>query len=598
MWKRLVALMVIGGALCALCSHFVLSGDKVPSGGGKRIANFSLTDPRDQSRVSLADLKDKKAVVVVFVGTECPINNAFLPRLAELHKEYSSKGVQFLAVNSNSQDTRERVAAHAKKHAIPFPVLKDDGSTVADLFDAKRTPEAFLLDTQRRPAVAIVYRGRIDDQFGIGYQRPKPTRRDLAEAIDELLAGKAVSQASTPVAGCLISRAVNGRPSTKAEAAVTYAKQVSRVLQKNCQECHRPGQIGPMPLLSYDDAVAWSGTIQEVIEENRMPPWYADPRHGNGLPSFSNDRRLSAEDKEALLKWIAGGCAKGDDKDLPPPRRFVTGWRIEKPDVVVSMEEEFDVPAEMPRAGVPYKYFSVDPKFTEDKWVVQAEAKPGAPAVVHHIIVFVVAPGQKFEKQGPPGRVLCGMAPGDTALKLPPGTAKKIQAGSKLLFQMHYTPNGTAQKDRSFVGMVFAKAPPERQALTVPVLNHNFSIPPGDDNYKVESSFDFKEDGLVLGFMPHMHLRGKDFLYEAVQSDGKTEVLLSVPRYNFNWQNSYRLAKPYSVPKGGKIHCVAHFDNSAKNPNNPDPTAEVRWGDQTWEEMMIGWMEFAFDRKP
>src|SRR5262249_55323162 len=244
MFRRLMALAVLVGCLVP----FVVSGEKASPAPGRKIAYFTLTDVRDGKKVSLADLKDK-AVVVVFVGTECPVNNAYMPRLVELHQEFSKKGIAFLAINANSQDTPERVAKHAKEHELPFPVLKDADNVVADDFEAKRTPEAFVLDGERR----VRYRGRIDDQYGVGFARPKPTRRDLAEALDEVLAGKAVATAATEAAGCQIARLVKPKESGQ----VTYARDVSRILQNRCQECHRPGQIGPMSLLDYDDTVAW-----------------------------------------------------------------------------------------------------------------------------------------------------------------------------------------------------------------------------------------------------------------------------------------------------------------------------------------------------
>jgi peroxiredoxin len=560
-----------------------LKGEERPGTSlGKRISGFTLHDTSGH-QVSLSTYQAKKAVVVIFAGTECPINNQYMARLGELSRAHGTKDVQFLIVNSNRQDTAERVAEHAKQHAIPFPVLKDEDNRVADLFGAQRTPEAFILDAER----VVRYQGRIDDQFGILYQRPAPSRRDLAIALDEILAGKTVTQPFTEVAGCMISRV--RKPN--ADGPVTYSKQVARILQKNCQDCHRPGEIGPMALLTYDDASAWAETIREVIQQGRMPPWFADPHVGK----FSNDRRLCKEECETLLAWIDQDCPKGDDKDLPPPCDFVPGWRIGKPDVVLSMEAEFEVPATAPKSGIPYKYFTVDTHFAEDKWVQRAEAIEGNRSVVHHIVVFILPPGQRFSPEKA-GRVLVGTAPGDMPLMLPPGTAKKIPAGSKLVFQMHYTPNGTVQKDRSAVGLIFAKEPPELQALSLPVMNPRFAIPPGNDNYKVESEWTFRDDALILSFMPHMHLRGKDFRYEVIYPDGKTETLLCVPHFNFNWQSSYRLAKPKAVPKGTKLHCVAHFDNSVKNRNNPDPTKLVLWGDQTWEEMMIGWTEFAYDR--
>jgi peroxiredoxin/mono/diheme cytochrome c family protein len=555
---------------------------------GRTIGGFRLKDPRDQAIVSLADLKDRKAIVVVFLGVECPVSNLFLPVLADLHKDYQSKGVAFVGINSNSQDGLERVAAHGRQHAIPFPILKDVGNKVADQFGARRTPEVFLLDGSGK----VLYQGRIDDQFGIGYARPgKPTRRDLAAALEETLAGKPVSVATTTASGCVISRVAK----PKATGKITYAQQVSRILQKNCQECHRPGQIGPMSLLTFEDAVAWSDTMREVVGDGRMPPWHADPRYGQ----FSNDRRLSKEDRETLLSWLDHGTPRGDDKDLPPARRFSADWTIGKPDLIVKMPRAYAVPAKTPKGGIPYQYFTVDPGFKEDRWIQRAEARPGAAAVVHHIVLFIVPRGELLNPDAP-GAVLCGTAPGDMPLDLPVGLAKKVPAGARLIFQMHYTPNGKAYRDQSSVGLIFAKEPPRHRLLTKPIYNPSFltrfdKIPAGADNYKIEAEHVFTEDSHLLHFMPHMHLRGKDFLYEAIYPDGKKETLLYVPRYDFGWQSVYRLAKPLAMPKGSKLHCLAHFDNSAKNPNNPDPKQTIYWGDQTWEEMMIGWIDYYLD---
>jgi hypothetical protein len=514
------------------------------------------------------------------------LNNQYLPVLTELHTEYSTKDVAFVGINANTQDSRERVAAHARQNAIPFPVVKDVGNKVADQLGARRTPEAIVVDNNG----IIRYQGRIDDQFGIGYARAgKPTRRDLAEALDEILAGKLVSVPKTEVAGCCIGRVAK----PKENGRITYAKQVSRILQNNCQECHRPGQIAPMSLLTFEDALAWSDTIREVITEGRMPPWYADPQYGK----FSNDRRLSPEDKETLLAWLDNGTPRGEDKDLPPPRSFPEGWSIGKPDVIISMPTPFEVPAKAPE-GVPYQYITVDPGFKEDRWVQRAEIRPGAPSVVHHSVVMVqTGKDLDFNESG---IVLCGAAPGELPLDLPDGFAKKIPAGAKLVFQMHYTPNGKAQRDQTSVGIVFAKKPPRHRVITDPIYNLRFLwnteyIPAGAENYKMESVHSFWHNAHLLNLFPHMHLRGKDFLYEAIYPDGKKEILLSVPRYDFNWQSVYRLAEPLALPKYTKIHCIAHFDNSANNPNNPDPTKNVHWGFQTWEEMMTGWIDYYLD---
>jgi len=560
--------------------------DRPATGVGKTIAPFQLKDTAGKS-IDSAEFREKKVLVVVFVGTQCPLNNLYFPRLAELHREFAPRGVQFLAVNSNSQDTLDEIAEHARKHETPFPVLKDAGNVVADAFGARRTPEAFVLDEKR----VVRYQGRIDDQYGIGVQRARPTRQELRDAIEAVLAGKEVPTPAVAAEGCIIGRVARPRES----GTVTFARHVAPLLQKHCQQCHRPGQIGPMPLLKYQDATAWAETIREVIQDRRMPPWHADPRHGR----FSNDRRLSDADRQTFLEWIEQGLVKGDTKDLPPPREFAEGWTIGKPDVVFTMPREYAVPAQMPRGGIPYQEFFVDTGFKEDRWVVGAEARPGAPEVVHHIVVFIVPPGKQFFPGNPETPVLAGTAPGDIAYLMPPesGMAKKIPAGSRLVFQMHYTPNGRAQKDRSSLGLILARQAPKYSLLTVPIADLTFRIPPGAAQHKVEAWFRFRHDGKVVALMPHMHLRGKDFLVEAVYPDGKTEVLLSVPRYDFNWQQAYMLARPHSVPRGTRIHCVAHFDNSPQNPNNPDPTQTVTWGDQTWEEMMIGWMDYVYEKK-
>ena len=557
---------------------------------GRRVADFTLKDAATDKPIPFGDFKTKKAVVVVFMGTECPINNAYMPVLAELAKTYANKGVQFLGVNSNSNDTPAQIAGHAQKNHLPFPVLRDPANVVADQFGAMRTPEAFVLDAEGR----VLYQGRIDDQFGVAARRPAPTHRDLVDALDEVLAGKPVSVASTKVAGCYIARVIQ----PKSAGSITYARDVSRVLQKNCQECHRPGQIGPMPLMTYEDALAWSDTVREVVEQKRMPPWLADPHFG----TFQNDRSLSASDRATLLGWLDQGCPKGDLAELPPAKEFPEGWSIGKPDVVFQMPEEFTVPATVDEKGLKYQYFTVRTKFDEDKWIQAAEAQPGNRAVVHHIIIYLLKPGKEggFMRgktaDGIGDGFLTAYAPGELSSALPPGSAKRIPKNSILIFQMHYTPNGVEQTDRSSVGLIFAKEPPKIEVRTRSAAQRHIAIPPGDNNYEATSSTTFEQDAELLSLLPHMHLRGKDFRYDVVFPDGKRETLLSVPRYDFSWQSAYRLEKPLHMPAGTRIECTAHYDNSKDNPNNPDPNKMVRWGDQTWDEMMIGFVDYAYTK--
>lgn len=558
-----------------LCSSGMWASEPVAPAPGATVPDFSLRDIHRRPR-SLAGYKDSKAFVVIFLDTECRLANLYVPTLLRLHRQYADKGVRFLAINSNAQDSFAQVSAHAQERDIPFPVLKDFDHAAADAFGAKRSPEAFLLDAER----VIRYHGRIDDQYGLDYRREKPTRDDLAIAIDELLAGKKVATPSAEVSGCLIERA--RKPQVASQ--VNYAKHVAPILQKRCQECHRPGEVGPFALLSYEDARKRTRRIREVVLEERMPPWHADPRHSK----FLNDRRLTSEERDTLLAWIEQGAVKGDDKDLPAPLQFVEGWRIGKPEQVFTMAEPFEVPA----TGVlPYKRFVVDPGFDKDMWVQAAEARPGNRKVVHHIVIYFRAPGKELYGLDGTTTTLVGWAPGDMPALYTPGTAKRIPAKSKLVFEVHYTPDGTKQTDRSSVGLIFAKEPPRHEVDTNILANMTFKIPPGTANHKGQFTYVFRDDATLLSFMPHMHLRGVSARYEVAYPDGKKETLLSVPDYDFNWQSVYRFEKPLSIPRGTKLTWTAHWDNSADNPRNPDAKKEVRWGLQTWDEMQNGWME-------
>ncbi len=375
---------------------------------------------------------------------------------------------------------------------------------------------------------------------------------------------------------------------------VTYAKDVSRIMQDSCQVCHHKGTAAPFSLLTYDDAKRKAKSIRDAVADNRMPPWHADPHFGK----FSNDRRLKADQKQKLLAWIDADCPKGDEKDMPAAKEYADGWVIGKPDVIFELPKEQTIQAE---GVVDYQYFVSKTNFKEDVWVQAAEARPGNRAVVHHIIVSFRDPKAPRRERGGGGggdgigqNMIVGTAPGDMPQIFKPGMARKIPAGSELIWQMHYTPTGKPEKDRSQVGFIFYKGknPPEHAALTRGIMNPELIIPAGAPNQKFESEWLVRQDAVIFSFMPHMHVRGKDFEYKAIYPDGRTEVLLSVPKYDFNWQTMYRLETPLKLPKGTRIHCTAHFDNSAKNPANPDPTKEVRWGDQTWEEMLIGWVDY------
>lgn len=558
------------------------AAEEQPAATPKKIENFSLRDYRGKV-VALSDYAASKLVVVAFVGNDCPIAKLAMPRLVQLARQFAPQGVAFLAINSNSQDSLTGMAAFAREHDLPFPLLKDPGNVVADRFGAQRTPEIFVLDADR----GLRYQGRLDDRYLVGLQRPQPTREDLKLAIEQLLAGHAVSTPRTEAVGCHVGRVPQRKPD--AASTVTYSDQIARLLQDRCVGCHRPGEVAPFPLTTYEEVAGWGETIREVVEQRRMPPWLASPEHGH----FANDARLTDAEKKLIYDWLDAGAPEGDPQRLPPPREFTVGWQIPQPDQVIYIRDE---PVSVPAEGtVAYQYFEIDPGFQEDKWIQMAEARPGNRAVVHHIVVNFIPPGSR-SRVGLNGS-MAGYAPGIPPIRLPQGTAMFVPAGSKVLFQVHYTPNGSPQRDRSMLGLVFADPASVTERVDgSAAANVMFEIPPGADSYEVRSQYRFNNDTRLLTLMPHMHLRGKSFRYEAQYPDGSTEVLLDVPRYDFNWQLRYLFSEPKPIPKGTLLVCTAHFDNSPGNLANPDPQKKVRWGDQTWDEMMIGYFSTVSPR--
>jgi len=551
--------------------------------GAKAPDKSSLRDLRGNRR-PLYGFKDHRVLVLAFLGTDCPISNLYLPGLIERDKKYRSKNVQFVAVYANEHEDLDQVAMHAYDRDVPFPVLKDFGQRLADTLGVERVPAVAVLDKD----FVLRYRGRIDDRYGIAARRPKATRDDLIEAIEEVLAGAKVSVAETEPDGCLLDRA-SKKP---ARRDISYTKHVAPILQQRCQACHRPEQAAPFALMSYEDAVKHGRMLKEVTTQRRMPPWHADPRHGK----FANNRRLTDQEIETLAAWVDAGTPRGDDKDLPKPVAWVSGWTLGKPDLVLEMPQAFEVPAD---GTLPYKHFTIDPGFKEDVWVEKGEARPGpgAAGVVHHVVVYILKPGQSqpFDNQGNMN-ILVGWAPGDLGLQCPPDTGLRIPKGSKLMFELHYTPNGKAVKDRSSIGLIFAKKTPKYEMLMNSFMNESIRIPPRDPHYRAEAVFRFRADARLISLVPHMHWRGKDYFYELIYPDGRKRTLLSVPRWDFNWQNVYLFDEPIRIPKGSRLHAVAHWDNSRNNPYNPDPSKEVRFGLQTWEEMMVGWAVYTWEQ--
>lgn len=547
---------------------------------GSKLPQFQLNDLKGTEFSSPQFVG--KPTVIFFFGVECPIVKLYMADFPKQPEDPAYQDLNWVGINSNRQDSLERIQKFAREtdlEKLPVILLKDPANRVADLLDAKRTPEVYLFDAGGK----LVYRGAVDDRYHYGQQRAEPQSRFLVDAIESLLQQQPIATETTEAVGCLIGRVLQ----PQADFPITYSNQISRIFQQRCISCHRDGEIAPFSMEDYDDVVGWAEMIQEVTQQRRMPPWHANPDYGH----FANDASLNEDEMLMIQQWVAAGAPLGDPDQLPEPVEFPTDWQIGQPDAIIPMAE---VPFEVPATGViPYKYFVVDPGFTEDKWVSAAECRIGNRSVVHHIIVAIHQKGRQ-ETHGVQSQWITATAPGAKPMVLPEGYAKLIPAGSKLVFQMHYTPDGTPQTDLSSVGFKFVDRSTVKKVVgTQEAVNRRFAIPPHADNHQVTSRFRFDQDSLILSLFPHMHLRGKSFRYTAKYPDGSEEILLDIPQYDFNWQNSYEYEQPKRVPAGTVLVCVAHFDNSANNFANPDPTQTVRWGDQTWEEMMIGYFNMA-----
>jgi hypothetical protein len=387
----------------------------------------------------------------------------------------------------------------------------------------------------------------------------------------------------------------------------TFYKDVLPILQDHCQSCHRTGEVAPMSLVTYEQTRPWAPAIAKSIQSGLMPPWFADPRFGH----FSNDPSLTADQIATLLAWVAAGTPAGNPHDAPARPQWAEGWDIAKPDVILPMPKPVTIPAD---GDVEYTYEIMPTHFAEDKWVQMAEVHPSSPQYVHHAVVYIRPPDSRWLRHAPVGvpftastlsdpqdrleahgttsDLLLVYAPGSSPDRWPDGMAKFVPAGSDLVFQVHYTTNGTPGEDRTSVGLVFAKSPTAQRVITLQLNDHGFIIPPGADDFRVEVKGTLPNDATLLSLFPHMHLRGKRFEYDIVHPDGSIETLLRV-NYHFHWQLSYRLAEPRLLKAGTKLRAVAWYDNSRNNPHNPDPSATVTWGDQTYQEMMVGFFDVA-----
>ena len=546
---------------------------------GNRVDNFRLLDQSGTSH-ELHYLSDAKAIVMMVHGVGCPIVRQSLPELAAVRKQFAAQGVEFLLINSNPQDDRAALSRDAEEFAIDMPILRDDTQLVGESLGVTRTADVFVIDPR---TWKLAYRGPIDDRLSLGAQKPTAQHHYLADALTAVISGKPVAINEAEAVGCIVNLPERER---KAEhAKISYVEQIAPLLQEKCVACHRPGGIGPWAMNSYESVRGFAPMIREVIRTKRMPPWYADPHFGN----FVGDRSITVEQTQMLVHWIEAGAPRGvGDDPLMKVETVNTQWALGEPDLVVEIPA-FDVPA---TGVVDYKYPRVPNPLGRDAWVRAIQILPGNPAVVHHVLTGIDDSNSNGRAAIEQLAAFGGYSPGRNFLPFPDGAGVLLRANAKLQFQTHYTPNGKAVRDVTRVGYYLHKAPPKYEMRLQFLNSRSLRIPAGAKSHTESVAHTFHKNVLLYSLMPHAHLRGRAAKFTAHYSDGREEILLSVPKYDFSWQTVYQFQEPKIIPSGTRIVFDMTWDNSARNPANPDPARDVPWGDQTWDEMNAGWLRY------
>lgn len=578
--KCLIAVAVcISFALAARAADSDAKDQPSPVKLGQPVGEFTFKDIRYLPR-SLADFGERKAYVILFSTLDCPVALKYLPKLKELDADYRDKGVQFISVNVGPSDDLREIAYQAITVDAEFPFVKDMDGQVAKAVGAARAGEVVVIDADRK----LRYRGRVDNQFRLSGERPTPDREDLKLAIEDVLAGREVAVAETPVDGCLISYP---KPRVRS-TPVTYNEHVLPLLQAHCQDCHRSGATeAPFALTSYQDAVDHAEMIGEVVSEQRMPPWYATKEHGE----FTNVRRMSSDERALLEDWVRSDRPEGDASKAPQPREFPTAkWKIGEPDLVLKTPVQ-----KIPASGyIDYRYVFLPHVFKQDTWVQGVQILPENSKAMHHCNMLYAKAGEKPSSRN----FITGQVPGGDPMILDNHVGFLIPANSVLILQIHYVTLGQPTTDQISVGLRNAREVIHKNLKHMQVTDLTFKVPPHAGHYPVSAVRELKNDSTGYGLFSHMHLRGKDMTYKALYPDGRSETLLVVPNYSFDWQQAYRWPEnKVKFPKGTKLEVSAHFDNSKFNPFNPDPNKEVEEGQQTFQEMMYGFVFYTEDNE-
>ena len=541
---------------------------------GRKITNVKLTDINGQE--STLYKEGGKGTLIAVFDVDCPMSLRLAPKLQRLESELNGLDMRHLIISKQASKEEARKTYDQRKFKRAL-LIDDKNQSAARALNVKTTCEIFLVDG----AGTLIYRGAVDDQYGIGFVKEKPQNNFLADAISSFVKKEPVEIKLTTAPGCMIE--LEKKEAAKSE--VTFHKDISRLLQNHCQRCHHDGGVGPFTLITYDEVKERRKMIKYVVDKKLMPPWFA---HGGG--PWEDNYNLEEAERKMIIDWVAAGAPEGDKKDAPLPREWPKKWLLEDPDLVVPLDRKIAVKAE---GFMRYENVFVKVPTKEDKWISGVEIRTQNPQVLHHVLVFHIGPDRtkKVDTSGVRG-FFAGYVPGNQANIYPESTGKKLEAGTWLKFQLHYTPNGTAVMDQISIAFKFHDKKPKNIIETRSAFNTRFLIPPRTDNFRVEAKHRFLEDGLIVGFNPHAHLRGKAFAYDLVSRDGKRKRLLDIPKYDFNWQITYQYQNPLKVKAGDMLEVTALYDNTSNNPANPDPNKRVRFGDQTHDEMMIGYFEW------
>lgn len=551
-----------------------------------QVENIGLYDHQDNFH-NLYYYDDAKGIVLYVHGNGCPIVRNGFRTYEEIAKKYEEEGFKFFMVNSNLQDERAAIAAEANEFGMTLPILIDDLQLLAENIRIHRTAETILIDPSNWK---IVYRGPIDDQLGYEGKKEEARETYLINALDAFVAGNEIVEAYRNTKGC----AVTIKSSYTDNKDLTYTEHIAPILKENCTQCHRPNGIAPWAMTSYNAVFGWSKMIKEVLKTQRMPPWQADPHYG----TFVNDISITEEEKSKIISWIDNGLQKGEGDDpLSDVKESSDQWELGKPDEVVLLSEEI-----IPATGIiDYRYQEFEMDIPEDKKIKAIEVIPGNKEVLHHILATIQYP-EDYEmpvsrERGPwLDGVFATWAPGAEPEVFPEGTYRTIPKGSTLHVQLHYTTNGKEQADISKLGLYYADDEAGKEFVSLGPADFKIKIKPHLKEQKFVAEEHFDKDLTLYGMFPHMHFRGKSMKYTLIYPDQSEEVLLNVPNYSFNWQRYYYLMNPKYIEAGSTLRVEAVYDNSAQNAFNPDPSKTIYFGEQTFDEMMIGYISFVYGK--